>query len=149
MADNDAVLETGDFIAAGDAGAIHPAMVYDDKGPAQMSGGISAAGAVVESDGQTPLAEVAEEAAVMAQMQEISLVVEDIEAARTSILDLVQEYEGSVEEDGSDFYVNLPGGNAQEFVSAIAYLDRSGQSLEMETPEGDGTITLLLSLKQE
>ncbi len=89
-----------------------------------------------------------------APMREITLHVKQIDAACSAIEDLVSEYEGTLdtqrmEGGGANLYVELPSDNLSDFVSAIAYLDVSGQLPEVSEDTGAEMSALLLALEEE
>lgn len=111
--------------------------------------------AVIEADGQAlPMLAMEESAEASAPMVELTLSVEDVDGACKLICDAAQEYEGHADEQrleqgGANLYVDLPAGNAAEFLSAIAHLDASGQSWPEFPEDSEGLTTLLLSVKPQ
>ena len=108
--------------------------------------------AVLESDGQLPL--MAASSAMLEESvptREIAMAVDSVDEACERIADLVAEYEGEVdvqriEDGGANLYVRMPGESVAEFINAIEYLNRSGETLEAPEFDGQSTASLLISL---
>ena len=87
-------------------------------------------------------------------MREWHLCVADLDAACASVRDLLDEYEGSVEEqrfeNGANLYVLLPAEFLGDFVSAAAHLDVSGApEAAPEAEDGDfASLLLVLSVNE-
>ena len=148
-----AVEEAVEVEAASEAADME--IAYD----AAAEGFIGADAVVVEADGAVAIEE--DEAAPMcaaaaqnSPIQEIALEVEDVNAACGLIGDLVQEYEGTLEvqssEDGANLYVELAQDNVDDFISALAPMDLSGEALAApENAESDVTALLIVVRQTE
>ncbi|MDO4866791.1 MAG: zf-HC2 domain-containing protein [Clostridia bacterium] len=106
---------------------------------------VEADGAVALEDEEAPMLAVAANSPV----QEIAVEVEDVDAACGLIEDLVQEYEGTVDVqssgDGANLYVELSPDNVDDFISALAPMDPSGEVLAApESAEGDLAALLIV-----
>lgn len=109
----------------------------------------------IEADGAAMQMDVSRKAG--GAMHEVEMVVEDLERACEYMRDLVDEYEGSADfqrfdADGvpcANLYIELPAGNAGEFLRAAAHYDTSGAVIDADGFEGDGDISILLVLRAE
>ena len=110
--------------------------------------------AVVEADGQEAVSSTARAVTDGAPMHERLMHVENIEDACGYICDLVAEYEGSAEEQRfvesgmaqANLYITMPAANINDFLSATAHLNASGESVEPIEAVAEETASLLLVL---
>ena len=107
---------------------------------------VEADGAMVFENEEAPMCAAA---AQNSPVQEIALEVEDVDAACGLIEDLVQEYEGAVDVqssgDEANLYVELSLDNMDDFISALAPMNLSGEALSApEIAEGELTALLIV-----
>ena len=118
---------------------------------------------MVESDGasleKSTAAPESASIADAAPMREISLKVADLDEACDYFHDLIEEYEGTLDEqrfdsDGqlcANLFVEIPGCNVAEFTAAAAqyaHSDEKGAGFT-ETMEDNGAVSMLLVLRSE
>ena len=127
---------------------------YADEAPMMAAEYAAAGEALIEADGAAMMMDASRKSSAM---REVELVVEDLDRACEYVRDLVDEYEGTadmqrLEENGvpcANLYIELPAGNAGEFLRAAAHYDTSGAEISADGFEGDGDISMLLVLRAE
>ena len=127
---------------------------YADEAPMMAAEYAAAGEALIEADGAAMMMDASRKSSAM---REVELVVEDLDRACEYVRDLVDEYEGTadiqrLEENGvpcANLYIELPAGNAGEFLRAAAHYDTSGAEISADDFEGDGDISMLLVLRAE
>ena len=112
-----------------------------------------AADSFIEMEEATPNA-VCAAVAQRAPACEFSLRVSDVKTACERIADLVQEYEGTADvqtlaDGGANVYVDIDGGDAGDFLSAVAAMDASGQALEVPEVAPEGRALVLLTIEKQ
>ena len=143
----DVALESVEFAAAGsavveaDGSAGTDAVAIDEE----ESGLI----AFEESDEPLLCAAVAQRAPAC----ELSIRVEDVDAACKNIGDLVEEYEGTADvqalaDGGANIYVEIEAENAADFLSAVLPLDISEGKTEPPELSDEGSLLLLIALSR-
>lgn len=111
--------------------------------------------ALIEADGAT--AQMNAPLKAGKPMHEVEMVVDDLERTCGYVRDLVEEYEGSVDEqpfdaDGvacANMYIELPESNAGDFLRAVAHYDKSGADFTDPGFDDWGNTSLLLVLRSE
>ena len=114
----------------------------------------AAGGALIEADGAAMMMDASRRSSAM---HEVEMVVEELDQACEYVNDLVEEYEGTADEqrfeaDGvpcANLYIELPAENAGDFIRAAAHYDRSGGDVSRLSFDGDGDVSLLLVLRSE
>ena len=143
------------MMAAEEAEYADEAVMMDAEEAPMMAEEYAAAGeALIEADGATMMMDASRKSSAM---HEIEMVVEDLDRACEYVGDLVEEYEGTADEqryeaDGApcaNLYIELPAGNAGDFLRAAAHYDKSGEDVSALSFDGDGDVSLLLVLRSE
>jgi predicted anti-sigma-YlaC factor YlaD len=138
---------TAELMMAGEA-------EYADEAPMMAAEYAAAGEALIEADGAVMMMDASRKSSAM---HEVEMVVEDLDRACEYVSDLVEEYEGTADEqrfesDGvpcANLYIELPAGNAGEFMRAAAHYDKSGADVSGLSFGGDGDVSLLLVLRSE
>lgn len=134
-----AVLEAAEEAADMDAGMLYGAV----EAPAEY--------AVLEADGVQADAPMCAASAARVPSGTLELRVEDVEKTRILISDLVEEYEGAAEvreaAEGVNLFVELPGGNVDDFLSALSPMDADGRTLSVDDVPEKGDVALLLIIQ--
>ena len=125
-----------------------------DEAPMMGAEYAAAGGALIEADGAAMMMDASRRSS---GMREVEMVVEDLDRACEYMRDLVDEYEGSADiqrfdADGvpcANLYIEMPAGNAEEFLRAAAHYDTSGAEISADGFEGEGDISMLLVLRAE
>jgi len=148
------------------AGAVAAALVLTLGVTAMVRGGglraqpVEQTVTMVAADGVSEAATIAPETMMMtkrgmpAAYSERTVVCTDAEEARGYVMDIIAEYGGLVENESEDtdavrIYVQIPGENAQDFITAVDHVGNSAEGTSFDADAGAASVGICVVISEE